>query len=45
MRRPEPHASAARKSQPPGYRFETSDYEQLQVIYVSVGELIFETPA
>ncbi|MBN1809797.1 MAG: helix-turn-helix transcriptional regulator [Planctomycetes bacterium] len=32
-----------RKSQPPGYRYETTCYDQLQVIYITTGRLIFET--
>jgi AraC-like DNA-binding protein len=36
-----PGRSAGSKSQPPRYRFETADYEQLQVIYVGSGELWF----
>jgi AraC-like DNA-binding protein len=33
--------NAGPKGQPPHYRFETAAYEQLQVIYVSSGELYF----
>jgi len=43
MRHFEVEQQAGRKSQPPGYRYESGDYDQLQVIYVTEGRLIFET--
>ncbi len=33
----------SQKLQPPGYSFETADYEQFQAIYVSGGTLLFES--
>ena len=43
MRRKLPARNAGQKTQPPRYRFETSDYDQLHVIYVSRGRLFFES--
>jgi AraC-like DNA-binding protein len=43
MRQTSGHQSAGQKFQPPGYVFETADYDQLQLIYILGGELFFET--